>query len=392
VGDVYEPVGDLSNITVPESLRSLIASRLDGLEATDRSLLQDAAVLGQVFGADALAEVNGIGVPELEPRLRDLVRRELLDVESDPRSPERGQYKFVQSLIREVAYGTLARRDRRGRHLAAARHYEALGDDELAGALASHYMAAREASDAGPEADAITSQARLALSGAADRAAALGAHDQAVAYLDQALAIATDPADRASLNDRAASSANSAAREAIGYAEAAIQAYHDLGDRVAEAGAVARLGRFLVNAGDVVRAIEVLEAALPDAESIGDEPVLAQILAHLSRGYMRRALADKAIDAADRALAIAEVLNLDAIVAEAFVNKGSALTIAGRRREATALLQAAVEMATAGSDRNFEMRARNNFASALADDEPARATRLVLEAVELARQLGDRGM
>ena len=208
VGDVYEPVGDLSNITVPESLRSLIASRLDGLEATDRSLLQDAAVLGQVFGADALAEVNGIGVPELEPRLRDLVRREVLDVESDPRSPERGQYKFVQSLIREVAYGTLARRDRRARHLAAARHYEALGDDELAGALANHYMAAREASDEGPEADAITSQARLALSGAADRAAALGAHDQAVTYLDQALAIATDPTDRASLLDRAASSAS----------------------------------------------------------------------------------------------------------------------------------------------------------------------------------------
>ena len=32
VGDVYEPVGDLSTITVPDSLRSLIASRLDALE------------------------------------------------------------------------------------------------------------------------------------------------------------------------------------------------------------------------------------------------------------------------------------------------------------------------------------------------------------------------
>jgi class 3 adenylate cyclase/tetratricopeptide (TPR) repeat protein len=393
VGDVYEPAGDLSNITVPDSLRSLIASRLDALDATDRSLLQDAAVLGQVFATDALASVTGVPAPELEPRLRDLVRRELLDVESDPRSPERGQHKFVQSLIREVAYGTLARRDRRSRHLAAARYFEALGEEELAGALASHYLAAREASDEGPEADAITAQARLALAGAAERAAALGAHDQAVAYLEQALTIASDPADRAVLLDRAANSARSAAsREAVRYAEAAIEAYHQLGDGVAEGGATARLGRVLVDSGEVVRASAVLEAAVPAAESIGDEAVLAQILAYLSRAYMRRGLTDRAIEAADRALPIAERLDLDDIVAEAFVNKGSALNIAGRRRESKALQQASLEMAIAGSDRNFEMRARNNFASSISEDEPARATRLLLEAADLARQIGDRGM
>ena len=70
------------------------------------------------------------------------VRRELLIQDVDPRSPERGQYAFVQALIREVAYSTLANRDRRARHLAAARYFESLGEDELAGALAAHYMAA----------------------------------------------------------------------------------------------------------------------------------------------------------------------------------------------------------------------------------------------------------
>ena len=53
----------------------------------------------------------------------------------DPRSPERGQYAFVQALIREVAYDTLAKARPQARHLAAARYLEALGDDELAGAL-----------------------------------------------------------------------------------------------------------------------------------------------------------------------------------------------------------------------------------------------------------------
>jgi class 3 adenylate cyclase/tetratricopeptide (TPR) repeat protein len=392
VGDVYEPSGDLSTVSVPDSLRSLIAARLDGLEASDRSLLQDAAVLGQVFGAEALAVVSGIDPAELDPRLRALVRRELLDVESDPRSPERGQYKFVQSLIREVAYGTLARRDRRSRHLAAARHYESVGDDELAGVLASHYLAAREASEPGPEAEALTAQARLALLGAADRAAALGGPDQAVSYLEQALAITTDPADRAPILDRAARSAAVASRDAEPFATEAIEAYRALGDRTAAAGAAARFGKILIDAGEIERATEVLEAALPEAEALGDKPALALTLANLARAHMRAAAAERAIELADRALDIAELLNLEPIIAEAFVNKGSALNIIGRRREAVALEQAALEVVQRVGDRNLEMRIRNNLASALSDDDPARATRMYIETRALAREVGDRGM
>ncbi len=364
--DVYVPTGDLARMTVPDSLRSLIASRLDTLEPTDRGLLQDAAVLGQVFTTDGLAAVSGMDAAELEERLRGLVRRELLDVERDPASPERGQHKFVQSLIREVAYGTLARRDRRSRHLAVARHYEALGEDELAGALASHYLAARDASDEGAEADAVSAQARLALGAAAERAAALGAPDQAVGFLEQALSVTTDPADRAALLDRASASARVAARsDAVRYAEAAIEAYRELGNAAAVVGATARLGRALLDTSEVTRARQVLEEALPEAESVGDEPALADTLANLSRVYMRGGEPERAVPLADRALAIAERLNLDAVVAEAFVNKGSALSQLGRRREAIALQEMALDMAIQGSDRNFEMRTRNNLAAAI---------------------------
>ena len=390
-GDLYEPIGDLKNITVPDSLRSLIASRLDALEPADRTLLQDASVLGQVFSADALTAITG-ATDDLEPRLRALVRRELLEIEADPRSPERGQYRFVQSLIQEVAYGTLARRDRRSRHLAVARHYEGIGDDEMAGALASHYLAARDASDEGAEADAVSAQARLALTGAADRAAALGGYDQAVVYLDQALAITTDPAERAPLLDRAARSSAAAARDAEHYAEAAVAAYRELGDGIAVAAATSRLGKLLIDASEVPRATQVLEAAIPEAEALGDEAVLAETLANLSRAYMRAGASAQSVEAADRALSIAERLNLDPVVAEAFVNKGSALNILGRRREAIALQSAALDMAKASGDRNFEMRVRNNLSSAISDDDPAGATRMLLEGAELARQIGDRGM
>src|SRR5262245_27187222 len=148
-GDAYRPTGDLDDLAVPETLTALIAARLDGLDSADRELVEDAAVLGQSFTVAGLAAVSGQPAGDVEPRLRALVRRELFVLDDNPRSPERGQYAFVQALIREVGYNTLARKDRKNRHLAAARFFESLGTDEIAGGLAGHYLAAqRLAADA----------------------------------------------------------------------------------------------------------------------------------------------------------------------------------------------------------------------------------------------------
>src|SRR5476651_2823559 len=82
-----------------------------------------------------------------------------------------------------------AKRDRKTRHLAAARFFESLGSDELAGALAGHYLAAHQNAPEGPEADALAGQARIALKSAADRAISLGAQDQAVSFFEQAIKV-----------------------------------------------------------------------------------------------------------------------------------------------------------------------------------------------------------
>src|SRR3954451_7273080 len=120
--DVYVPQGDLTNLSVPDTLTALIAARLDALEEIDRRIVHDAAVLGQSFSLASLAAVAGIAEAELDPRLGGLVRRELFERQMDARSPERGQYGFVQALIREVAYNTLAKKDRKKLHLSAARY------------------------------------------------------------------------------------------------------------------------------------------------------------------------------------------------------------------------------------------------------------------------------
>ena len=101
----------------------------------------------------------------------------------------------MQALLREVAYQSLARPDRRTRHLAAARYFESLGEDELAGVLANHLDAYR-ASREGPEADAVAAQARIATLAAADRAISLHSHRQALSYLEQALTVTHDAAAR----------------------------------------------------------------------------------------------------------------------------------------------------------------------------------------------------
>ncbi len=147
-GSVYRPTGAIETLEVPETLHALIAARLDGLPVEERHLLQDGAVLGKTFTLESLAVLSGIPEDGLEPLLGSLVRKEVLGVQADPRSPEHGQYGFLQDLVRYVAYETLAKRERRVKHLAAAEYLRqafAADEDEVVEVIASHYIAALEA-------------------------------------------------------------------------------------------------------------------------------------------------------------------------------------------------------------------------------------------------------
>ena len=390
IDGVFQPSGELGELAIPDTLRSLIASRLDGLDPADRSLLQRAAVLGQTFTADTLAAVADESATEVEARLRRLVRREILYVQADPRSPERGQYGFVQGLIREVAYGTLSRRERRERHLAAARYFEAVGDDELAGVLASHYVAAYQASEPGAEADAVAAQARIALRGAADRAVALGSYDQAAIHLRQALDVTTGDVERADLLDRLALTLNYTGQYALANdaAREAMAAFRVAGQHERAARTATVLAGSLIDSGRNADAIAAIKEALPDA---GDNRELeAILLTRLSRAHMRANRAEEAIAAADRALAIAEPRSMTEVMVEALNNKGAAMDLVGRWREGTLLLEGAVKYSDDRVSPELRLRVMNNLASLLDGDNPVRSTEVLTEAIELARRWGVR--
>jgi class 3 adenylate cyclase/tetratricopeptide (TPR) repeat protein len=385
----YAPVGDLGSLSVPETLTALILARLDALDPDDRALVQDAAVLGTSFTPAALAAVSGRDQAELESRLRDLTRRELFRLDTDPRSSERGQFAFVQALIREVAYNTLAKRDRKVRHLAAARYFERTGGEELAGALAAHYLAAHASSPEGEEADALASQARLALVSAAARASALAAHAQALGYLEQALTVAEHDSDRSSIHGKALDAAMSLGRyeEAERHGTEALRIARGSGDREAAALALNDLAMAVYRASHVERAQELLEAGDAEFGDLFPAPALLLLEASLARvvghaGDPRRALA-----ITERVLEAAELADAKDVVVQALGIRGSSLCDIGRTYEGLALIEATQRLAESIGDQFQALRALGQRGAYLGGD-PRAALEAEREALELARRMG----
>ncbi len=384
----YQLTGDLEGLGVADTLQALIASRLDANRPEDRALLLDASVLGQSFTVEALAAVAGVQPAELSDRLDRLVRRELLSVEADPRSPERGQYMFVQALVREVAYQNLAKPDRRQRHLAAARYFEGLGSEELSGILASHYLAAYQASRPGEEADALAAQARIALIAAAERASALHSGHQALAHLEQAMTVTRDPAEQGMLHLRAAELGDLSARDAgLRHAEEARELFKSVGDAHGALRAAAWLGRHQTSGKRETEGIETFETAIAEAEPIRDSAEMAEALAELSRVYMMAQRSEEAVATADQALELAGKHRQTRAVVEAFINKGTALAVMGRMVEAESVLRGAIAVADRNNLANSALRARNNLQASLFDSA-SENEELMTESYEMATRLG----
>jgi len=388
----YEPVGEVGELDIPPTLHALIAARLDGLAPEDRGLLQDASVLGKSFTLDGLAAIAGLAAPELEPRLRELTRKEFLELDADPRSPERGMYTFTQSMIREVAYATLARADRRARHLAAAHHLESLGDEELAAVVATHYVEAYRESPAGPEADALAARARDWLSQAAERATSLGSPEQALAYAEIALDVTPAGTERAAILEVAGRAAVHAAEfpRAVAFLEEAIAILGGIGDLESVARVTARLWRALAPQNRRIEGAERMEAALADLGDEGHEEVRAKVYASLASAYVITDAAEVAIGWAERALELAERNHLTETLVEALGAKSLGLFNLGRHREATILARGTLQLAEEIGSIRIAGEAFMGIAVYGSEDDPIGSLHAFEEAADMARRAGDR--
>jgi class 3 adenylate cyclase/tetratricopeptide (TPR) repeat protein len=345
----YRPTGPVDELAVPETLHGLIAARLDGLSTDERRLLQNAAVLGKTFTADALAAVGGGQAAPLEPLLAALVRKEVLGVQADPRSPERGQYGFLQDLVRHVAYETLARADRRHRHLAAAAYLEEsfAAEQEIVEVVAAHYVAAYEAQPDADDADEVRRQAYELLTRAGDRAQSLGAVGEAQRHLEQAAELAAGTVERAAVLERAAEAAimGGGFETAAGHLETASELFAAEGETHAAARTVARRAYSMGRTGRSDEAVALLEQAY-DTIRDGDEldVDLAEVASMLANEYAFRGDFDRAEEPNERALGIAQALRLPRVLTRALWGKAIALGAAGRPEEQLALMRHALRV------------------------------------------------
>ena len=387
--------GSLGVLEIPDTLHALIASRLDGVAPEERALLQDAAVLGQSFAVPALAAVSGRHPSALAQPLRDLVRKELLAPITDPRSPERGYYGFVQGLIREVAYGTLAKPERRAKHVAAAGYFEGLDDEELVGVVATHYTEAQRATTEGPERDALAARAREWLTQAGRRALALGSSEQALIYLEQAIALTQDPAERAALLDSAGDAAFRADvfERSVEHLEAAIANHKRAGDENAAGRSAGRLAEVLGNGMQRVgEGIARAEQALEELGEAGSERTQAELAAILALLQNAQGASEPALAWAERACTLAERLDDTELLGRAIGAKSWTMFQLGRHREAVMLARGRIALAEVNGSLLAAAEASLYVSIFVLDDDPHEAIRAQLESAELARRAGARSI
>ena len=164
-------------------------------------------MLGKTF-TRRRSPLSGRAEADLDPLLASLVRKEVLTLQADPRSPERGQYGFLHALFRKVAYDTLSRKERKARHLAVAVYLERVGPREagIVEVVASHYLEAYRASPDADDAASIKAKACARLARAAERAASLAASEEAPPLFAEAAELEDDPSRRGELLERAGAS------------------------------------------------------------------------------------------------------------------------------------------------------------------------------------------
>ena len=188
--------GELSTITIPPTIHALLTSRLDRLEAEQRTVTERASVVGRSFWWGAVSELSPT---ELRPRigacLQSLVRKELIRPD---RSEIRGEdaFRFTHILVRDAAYGGIPKAMRAELHERLADWIEAHTRDlageyeEIVGYhLEQAHRSLVELGPAGDRTTALSERTAERLASAGQRAFARGDMPAAVSLLSRATAL-----------------------------------------------------------------------------------------------------------------------------------------------------------------------------------------------------------
>jgi class 3 adenylate cyclase/tetratricopeptide (TPR) repeat protein len=394
-GARYVLKADISDLEVPETLHALVASRLDGLSADERSLLQDASVLGQSFSAAGVADLSGRPQADVCALLDGLVTKQVLLRDDDPRSPERGQYVFLGALLRTVAYGTLSRRARKERHVAAARYLERAWPGEardIAEVLAAHYLEAIEAEPEAADAQSLRSRARETLTAAGRAAASLALGSEADRYFARASELSDDDLERAGLLEQAGRALRQSGDSET--AEVRLCEAVELQLRTGRASggsAAVMLATVIAPSGRLDEAVTLIERFLAADEPDRDPVLRARAQAAMGNWLVILGKIEPAEALFTEALVTLE--NADALpaLAEVMARRAVQLMVEGRFQESAALARHARDLAEALDLTPEALRATFTLVAGLiARDRHVEALPDLNRGLEIARERGDR--
>jgi tetratricopeptide (TPR) repeat protein len=405
---------------IPPTLQALLAARLDLLGAGERNAIECAAVAGRQFWRDAVAYLTA----EDEMRLRigtdllALVRKDLIRPVPSRARPD-DAFRFGHALIRDAAYGAIAKERRARLH---ERFAEWLGMNaggrltELQEIVGYHLeQAYRYYEQLGPIGDAAEElgiRAGELLGDAGRRAFARGDMPAAVNLLARSTALLPPThsrrtqtlADLGSALMRAGDfgKAESALTEAVERAAAA-------GDKQLELRAIIdrEFLRVLTNPADSTDDIvHVAEAAIPVLEELGDDLGLAKAWwlrseAEVNAGHWgeRAAALERALEHSRRASDSRDESTLTALLAQALLYGPTPVPEAIERCEQLRLVTTGGE--TAGDegspDRQLDRAVEAAVATSLAElramqGEFEQARSLCARAQEIYDELGLRYM
>ncbi len=341
--------GELGELDVPPSLISLLGARLDALGSDERELVRSVSVFGGQFPARRGAGSVGHGPARRRVRSSPrLVRKQVLTVRADPHSPDRGQYRFSQMLLRTVAYETLSKRERKSRHLAAAHylsHAFANEGEDVAEVLAAHYLQAYRAAADDSDATQLRTEAIAALRRGAQRAAAVGAPQTAERAYRTAIDLAATEDERIDLLKAAGEMALVDGRyeASLGAVRGCRGEARALGREREAARLASKIGHALRRVGRTAEAIDRMSGASGVAERDADRDA-AQINVELGVALLAAGRPREAVEPLERALDLAQALELPDVLAGALTFKAQLCVALGRSREARILFDGAIEL------------------------------------------------
>jgi tetratricopeptide (TPR) repeat protein len=386
---------------LPDTVRGVLAARIDSLPPFERALVAHAAVIGRTFWEDALrATVVGESA-ELGTALESLRRRDIIVPSESTRFAGEPELAFKHVLIRDVAYAMLPKAVRARKHGEVAIFLEQRAGErgeEVVALLAEHYgLAATLGEEVGLENEELLPLRANALrftEAAGDAATSLHANHEAFAHYETAEGFAAgDAGRRAAIQEK---QGNVALR--LGRVDAAVTVWeecleywdrHQNQERVAELHR--KIGAALAHKGERTRAIEHHQKGINLLKDAPPSVTLVRLYEEAASLYMQVGDNMLAIYAAEKALRLAERLGTLAAASRAHGIFGRVFGRIGDREKARENLERAIALARESDDEGETVLALlalgHQFEHGEADYE--RAGECYREASALAERIGD---